>query len=416
MRDGWLVCSGCSHRIPFNAGAGQCSCGGVFLVGYDLERVKASWSVNPLKDRASTMWRYHELLPVDRPNEAVTLGEGWTPMIRIPEWEERLTLKRLWVKRDEQNPTGSFKARGFSVAVSLLKERGIEKVAVPSNGNAASALAAYAARGKLQSYVFVPMDCPGIIVEESIRYGAKTFRVDGLIHDAGKIIEEGKSSEGWVNVGTAKELGRLEGKKTMGLELAEQLSWEMPDVLLYPTGGGSGLIGIWKALGELKEMGMLQGELPRFVSVQEVGCTPVVDSFRSGAKKLVPYGDDTTSSPTGVRVPNPPAGDLILSILRETGGTAVAVTRDEILQAQAYMGYQGISSSPEGAVVFAGLLHLREAGEIRSGERVVLYNTAHALKYLEWDPPTSIPVIKNYKEYAERVNTEHRATFMNKNS
>ncbi|SDW66473.1 L-threonine synthase [Marininema mesophilum] len=410
MKDGWLVCSGCSYKIPYDAGIGQCTCGGIFFVGYDLERVKASWAASPLRERASTMWRYHELLPVEHPEEAVTLGEGWTPMIRIPDWEEKLSLNRLWVKRDEQNPTGSFKARGFSVAVSLLKERGINKVAVPSNGNAASALAAYAARGKLEAFVFVPMDCPGIIVEESMRYGAKTYRVNGLIHDAGKIIEDGKSSEGWINAGTAKELGRLEGKKTMGLELAEQLSFEMPDVLLYPTGGGSGLIGIWKALCELKEMGLLHGDLPRFVSVQEVGCTPVVDIFHSGAKDFVPYSEDTTSSPTGVRVPNPPAGGLILSILRKTGGTAVAVDQREIRQAQNYMEHQGISASPEGAIVFASLLRLRETGDIRAGERVVLYNTAHALKYLEWPLPSSIPVISNYREYAAKIANAQQIT------
>ncbi|MFC4076865.1 threonine synthase [Salinithrix halophila] len=404
MVEGQLVCSNCSSNVPFHHEDGICSCGGAFLVVYDLERIQRVWSKEEIARRSATMWRYKELLPIQRENDIVSLGEGWTPVLRFPEWEKKLSLGRLWVKREEQNPTGSFKARGFSVAVSLLKSRGIRRAAVPSNGNAASALAAYAARAGMEAFVFVPMDCPGMIVEEALRYGAETCRVDGLIHDAGKLIEDGKQKEGWFNVGTAKEPGRVEGKKTMGLELAEQLGWKVPHVIVYPTGGGSGLIGIWKALCELKELGMIEGDLPRFVSVQETGCTPVVDAMHSGAERLVPYGESTTASPIGVRVPNPPAGDLILSILRETGGTAVAVTREEIRLAQRAMGLQGISASPEGAATWAGLIRLRESGDVQAGERVLLFNTAHALKYLPWPAPASVPVARNYQEFAVNRN------------
>ncbi|WP_188647114.1 threonine synthase [Marinithermofilum abyssi] len=392
-----MVCSACSKSRAFEL-IGMCDCGGVWMVEYDLDRVKAKMTREVLQRRPASMWRYRELLPVQNQQAVVSLGEGWTPLLSLDRWAKSLPVGQIWVKREEQNPTGSFKARGFSVAVSLLQERSIRKAAVPSNGNAASALAAYAARAGIEAYVFVPQDCPGMFVREAVSFGASTWLVDGLIHDAGKIIEDGKKEHGWFNVGTAKEPGRLEGKKTMGLEMAEQMGWQLPDVILYPTGGGSGLIGIWKAFRELKALGLVQGEMPRFVSVQEEGCTPIVDAVKKQTTQVIPPANPPASSPTGVRVPRPPAGALILSILRETEGTAVAVTAEEIADAQRILGAHGISASPEGGAVAAALLWLCDSGFIRSDDRVVLFNTAHALKYWHYPAPREISVIREYRE------------------
>jgi threonine synthase len=343
------------------------------------------------------MWRYSELLPITREQSIVSLGEGWTPLIRIPRLENELQIRQLYVKREEQNPTGSFKARGFSSTISLLLEYGIRRVAVPSNGNAASAMAAYAARAGIEAVVIVPRDCPGIIIEECKRYGAHTFQVHGLIHDAGTIIEKGKSEQGWFNAGTMREPGRIEGKKTMGLELAEQLEWKLPDVIVYPTGGGSGIVGLWKAFHELRQLGWIHGPLPRFVCVQEYGCTPIVDAMKSG-KCVAPTDEPVVSSPTGLRVPNPPDGDLIASILRETGGTAITVSAQEITDACTRFGFVGISSSPEGAATLAGAMKLRADGWIDDQETVVLFNTSHADKYLPWRPNPEPPVVHDYMD------------------
>jgi threonine synthase len=397
MWDFGLSCTRCGKQRPIDDMLGKCECGGTLLVEYDLEKINRNLpKAMPFSNQAS-MWRYHHLLPIKNKTSIVSLGEGLTPLLRIPAWEKRLSLKQLWVKREEQNPTGSFKARGFSVAVSLLNERGIKKVAVPSNGNAASALAAYAARAGMEAFVFIPKDCPGIIAEECITYGANTYLIDGLIHDAGLIIEQGKKDFGWFNVGTLKEPGRVEGKKTMGLELAEQLKWALPDIIVYPTGGGSGIIGMWKAFRELKALGLINGDLPRLISVQEEGCQPIVEAMNpdntpSDRPKKLP-----SPNPTGLRVPLPPDKELILSILRETNGAAIAVTKEEIHQASKAFGTQGISSSPEGAATFAALLHLKEKGLVYPQDRVVLFNTSHALKYLPWNT-TSVPIIQNYSD------------------
>jgi threonine synthase len=326
--------------------------------------------------------------------------------------ENKLPLRELWLKREEQNPTGSFKARGFSVAVSLLNERGYKKLAVPSNGNAASSLAAYAAYAGMEAFVFLPKDTPTMIVQECMLYGAQTYLVDGFIHDASAIITDGMEEQGWFHVGTLREPGRVEGKKTMGLEVAEQLNWDMPDVIVYPTGGGSGIIGMWKAFKELKELGFIHGELPRLISVQEAGCQPLVD----GMNKDIESAEEeegmhkvtaVTASPTGMRVPNPPDEGLILSILLETGGTAVAVSREDISTAQHVLGSQGISSSPEGAATWAALSQLLERGFLERTDRVVLFNTSHAMKYLPGRIDRKIPVVKDYRDWLLQ-NASHR--------
>lgn len=408
MSDCWLKCILCSKTVLLDTMHGTCGCGGTLLVEYDLEKVKRTFTTDNLQVRPHNMWRYHDLLPVRNETSRISLGEGCTPLLRMESAETNLPLKELWIKREDQNPTGSFKARGMSLAVSLLHERGIRKAAVNSNGNAASALAAYAARAGIEAYVFIPMDCPALIVEECMQFGAHTCLVDGLIHDAGRIVEDGKADQQWFNVGTLKEPGRVEGKKTMGLELAEQFGWTLPDVILYPTGGGSGVIGIWKAFRELKEMGLIHGELPRFVSVQEQGCQPIVDRFREPHREpaavhsggIHPFPEsEVTSNATGMRVPKPPDPQMLVSIIREMNGTAVAVTSEEIEGAAKRLGAWGISSSPEGAATWAGLNRLCEEGWVCSEDRVVLFNTAHALKYLQVSIRNRVRIVKSYPEW-----------------
>ncbi|WP_199614216.1 threonine synthase [Paenibacillus alkalitolerans] len=392
-----LTCKSCGKQIPFDLKANSCKCGGTLLVTYDLERIGRTLNKENLMYRQTTMWRYAELLPVQNKDCIISLGEGWTPLIPLKDTKGILPKGKVWVKREEQNPTGSFKSRGFSAAISVANEFGIRKVAVNSNGNAASALAAYAAYAGMEAYVFVPRDCPGLIVKECVDYGANTFLVDGYIHDAGRIVKEGENEQGWYNVGTLQEPGRVEGKKTMGLEIAEQLRWKMPDVIIYPTGGGSGIIGMWNAFLQLKELGFIHGKLPRMVSVQEQGCQPLVDAIENSGN-FMPQNGAVNSCPTGMRVPNPPDGQLVVSILLESGGTAVAVSSEEIVQAQRSLGKRGISASPEGAATWAALLRLIDWKFILPTDEVVLFNTSHSIKYLPWNS-NSLPIVKSYREW-----------------
>lgn len=399
-----LYCSRCDARLPFRYQNMKCECGGTLLVAYDLEHVAHTLTKASLQARYPSMWRYEELLPIQDTSSIISLGEGWTPLLRMPSWENRLSLKRIWIKREEQNPTGSFKSRGFSVAVSLLKEAGVTKAAVPSNGNAASALAAYAGRAGIQAYVFIPMDCPSLIVDECPLYGATTILVDGFIHDAAAIIEAGRDEQGWVNVGTLKEPGRVEGKKTMGLELAEQLGWTFPDVIIYPTGGGSGIIGMWKSFLELKSLGFIDCDMPKFVCVQEEGCQPIVDAVTKVSQPTeldanLPADGRIIPNPTGMRVPNPPDLALLVSIVEQSGGTAIAVSKAQIADAMLSLGAEGISSSPEGAATWAAMLALSERGWLRPSDSVVLFNTSHAMKYTKLGSSPAIPIIRTYDDY-----------------
>lgn len=394
MKQLGLYCSRCSAKLPFRYQDMKCVCGGTLLVEYDLERLSRTFKKEALLTRYPSMWRYNELLPVRNPDCIITLGEGWTPLVRMQEWETQLPVRQLWIKREEQNPTGSFKSRGFSVAVSLLKETGAVKAAVPSNGNAAGALAAYASRAGIASSVFIPQDCPPLIAGECPLYGAETYLVDGLIHDAAAIIEAGKTEQGWVNVGTLKEPGRVEGKKTMGLELAEQLGWTFPDCIIYPTGGGSGIIGMWKAYHELKALGWIDGPMPKFVCVQEEGCQPIVDALSQA-----PAQTEVEASPTGMRVPQPPDLELLVSIVQQSGGTALALSKSQIAEATLTLGAQGISASPEGSATWAGLLALCDSGWLRPQDSVVLFNTSHAMKYAQPGSGSAIPMIRSYADY-----------------
>ena len=411
-----LVCTSCGIRSPFTRQTG-CGCGGIRLVEYDMEQVGKTMTKTSVRRRAASMWRYAELLPVRHAAHIVSLGEGWTPLVRLRAAEAALPLSKLWVKREEHNPTGSFKARGMSAAVSVAASFGVRKVAVNSNGNAASALAAYAAYAGMACYAFVPGDCPGPIVEECVHYGAHTYLVDGLIHDAGAIIKDGEQEQGWHHVGTLREPGRTEGKKTMGFELAEQLGWRLPDVIVYPTGGGSGVVGMYRAFVQLRELGLVGGELPRFVCVQEAGCQPLVDALadgamdgaeqrRAGGVSSTKPSARVSSSPTGMRVPQPHDVGMLTDIVRRTGGTAAAVTVAEIERAQLALGRHGISASPEGGATWAGMLRLCEEGWIRPQDEVVLFNTAHAMKYwpFAYKKP---PVVNSYQDW---LNVRQAAT------
>ena len=313
----------------------------------------------------------------------VSLGEGFTPMLKARKLEGVIGLENLWIKDESPIPTGTFKARGFSVAVSKAKELGIRKVAVPSAGNAAGALAAYGARAGMEIYVFVPEDAPALNKLESYIMGAHVYLVKGLISDAGRIVAEGEEKLHWFDMSTFKEPYRVEGKKTMGFEIAEQFGWKLPDIIIYPTGGGTGLIGIWKAFEELEEAGLISHERPRMFSVQSAGCAPIVKAFREG-KKLSEFWEEAKTIAAGLRVPKPLADFIILRVLRESGGGAVCVGDDEILKAVKEMAREeGIFACPEGAATLAGLRVLVDQGLVDKHERIVLINTGSGLKYPE---------------------------------
>jgi threonine synthase len=333
------------------------------------------------------MWRYRELMPIFEHEEPVTLGEGFTPLIHAKRLGEALGLERLFIKDESLNPTNSFKARGLSAAVTRARFTGATTVALPSAGNAANAAAAYAARAGLECRVFLPRDAKSPFVLESRLYGAHVTLVDGLITDAGRVAADQGARHGWYDVSTLKEPYRIEGKKTMGFELAEQLAWRYPDWIIYPTGGGTGLIGMWKAFDELERIGWLDpsisGRRPRMVSVQAEGCAPIVRAFEQGLEKA-PAWENAATMADGLRVPRAIGDFLMLRAIRESGGTAVAIRDEAMPPAMFRLGsYEGISASPEGGAALAAVERLVAQGTIRSDESVVIFNTGGALKYLE---------------------------------
>lgn len=349
---------------------------------YDLAAARPVLKRDTLRARPRGMWRWHELLPVFDPAAIVTLGEGDTPLLPAPRLGGRLGMQQLWIKDEGPNPTGSFKARGLGAAVSKAKELGVTRLSIPTAGNAGGALAAYASRGGMQALVAMPEDTPVANIYESRITGAEVMLVPGLISDAAKLIQS-RAAEGWFDVSTFKEPYRLEGKKVMGYELAEGFDWKLPDVILYPTGGGTGLVGIWKAIQELAELGWLESSVrPRMVAVQAAGCAPVVRAFESGSATCEFWqGAQTLAS--GLRVPKSFADRLILSTLRDSGGTAVAVSDEDILDAQRALAQsEGLFVAPEGAATLAGLEKLLETGAIRREETVVLLNTGSGIKYI----------------------------------
>jgi threonine synthase len=350
------------------------------LVRYDLDGVKRSVTRDALRERPQDMWRFRELLPVRKSANIVSLGETWTPLVPLPRLQKKLGTAELLVKDEGRLPTGSFKTRGLAMAVSMAKELGVSKIAMPTNGNAGAALAAYATRAGIESIVLCPDDTPIVNMAETALQGARLYRVNGLINDCGRIVGAGKEAGGWFDFSTLKEPYRIEGKKTMGLELAEQLGWDVPDVILYPTGGGTGLIGMWKAFNELEAIGWLTRK-PRMVAVQATGCAPIVKAWQAGARHADLFPNAHTVA-AGIRVPAAIGDFLILDAVRESGGFAIAVDDDAILAARAEIGTQeGLLLCPEGAATWAAYTQALHEGLIRRDERVMLFNCATGLKY-----------------------------------
>jgi len=358
-------------------------CGKPLLVRYDLERAQETLTKESLASRRSDLWRYREVLPVDDDANIVSLGEGWTPLLHAPRLGERAGIRELYIKDESQNPTQSFKARGMAAAVSMAKELGATKLAVPSAGNAAGALAAYAARAGLEAFIFMPRDTPRANVVECEQTGAHVTLMDGLITDCGAEVGRRKEAEGWFDVSTLKEPYRVEGKKTLGYELAEQLNWELPEVIIYPTGGGTGLIGMWKAFDEMERMGWIGSKRPRMVTVQAAGCAPIVRAFEEG-KRFADEFPNAATTASGLRVPKAIGDFLILDALRESGGTAIAVTDEELIAATREIGAsEGVFCAPEGAACLPALRKLIDSGDVSSRDRVVLFNTGSGVKYME---------------------------------
>jgi threonine synthase len=382
MKATHLECSLCAKRHEAGAIANLCDCGGPLLVRYDLSILRHRWPRREVSNGPASMWRYAPVLPA-APESVVTLGEGWTPLLRACRLGARIGSEALWVKDEGLNPTASFKARGLSCAISMCKELGIRKVAIPSAGNAASALAAYAAAAGIESHIFMPRDVPQANYLECKAYGAHVTLVDGLISDCGRIVAERGPAEGWFDVSTLKEPYRIEGKKTMGYEVAEQMGWELPEAIFYPTGGGVGMIGMWKAFAEMELLGWIGGRRPKMIAVQAEGCQPVVRAFEQHEERST-FFENAHTVAAGLRVPKPLGDFLVLEAVRESGGTAIAVSDDEMLEAGVQLASdEGIYAAPEGAACVVAAQKLLASGFLKPSDRIVLYNTGSGLKYPE---------------------------------
>ena len=366
------------------------ACGQMLAVRYDLPAVARALTKGALGSRPPGMYRFRELLPLGDDEAPVTLGEGGTPVLELPRLAGHLGMRRLWAKDEGQNPTGSFKARGLGMAITRARTLGVKGLMIPSAGNAGGAAAVYGARAGVPVVVVVPRGTPEAAVAEALIAGAHVFTVEGSIATAGRLIAQVAPRLGWFDLATLKEPYRLEGKKTMGLELAEQLDWETPDALMYPTGGGTGLVGIWKAYEELAAMGWIGSPQPRFFAVQAEGCAPVVKAFEDKAETTSIWENPVTHA-AGLRVPGPFAGRQMLRILRETGGGALAVSEDEIMEAQKLLArVEGIWTAPEAAAALAALMRLRASGDVAPGDRVVLVLTGAGIKYVPPPLPAAI--------------------------
>jgi len=377
-----LECAMCGETLDADRVWNVCPrCGKPLLARYDLVATRLALRREAISGREPTLWRYRELLPVRDPRHILSLGEGWTPLVHAARLGQAVGFASLYVKDEGLNPTASFKARGLAVALSRARELGVGAVSIPSAGNAAGAMSAYAALAGIEAHVYMPRDVPATFVAECRALGAEVTLVDGLITDCGRAAAEGVRAHGWFDVSTLKEPYRLEGKKTMGYELAEQMGWHLPDVIIYPTGGGTGLIGMWKGFTELEQLGWIDGHRPRMVTVQSEGCAPMVRAFHQGQEFAEPWQGAHTIA-AGLRVPAAVGDFLILRALRESNGTAVAVSDDEMMSAARLIGCtQGIFACPEGAATLAAFQRLRAQGWIGDGERVVLFNTGSGLKY-----------------------------------
>jgi threonine synthase len=398
-----VACTVCGHRHDAERLLTVCErCGQMLAVRYDLERVRAAVSKEALRARPPGMYRFRELTPLADAEEPVTLGEGGTPLLSLPRLAAHLGLRHLWGKDEGQNPTGSFKARGLGMAITKARTLGVRGFVIPSAGNAGGAAALYAARCGLPCAVIVPRDTPPAAIAEAAIGGAHVFTVEGSIATAGKVVGGVAPELGWFDLSTLKEPYRLEGKKTMGLELAEQLGWTLPDVLLYPTGGGTGLVGIPKAFEELRGLGWVAGAT-RFVAVQADGCAPVVRAFEAGAETTTAWENPTTHA-AGLRVPSPFAGRQMLRILRESGGGAIAVSERAIVEAQHLLArLEGIWTSPEGAALIAALGVMKDRGQVTADTRVVIMLTGAGIKYAPPELPTPIDLTGTDEEVRAHV-------------
>ncbi len=378
-----LECPECGRRFDADRLQSICpDCQSPLLARYDLDQARRSLDTKTAALRARGLWRWAEILPVREGKNRLTLGEGDTPLLPAPRLGRSLGLTNLFIKDESGNPTGSFKARGMAVAVSKAVELKVKGLVVPTAGNAGGALAAYAARAKLGAHIFMPRDAPMSNQLEVKAFGAETVLVDGLISDAGKLAAQAARKNNWFDISTFKEPYRVEGKKTMGLELAQQFDWDLPDVLLYPTGGGTGLVGMWKAFDEMENLGWIGSKRPRLVSVQAAGCAPVVRAFEQG-KGRTEFWPNAETFAAGLRVPGPFADRLILRALRDSHGTAIAVTDEEIGRAQKELASEeGVFAAPEGAATWAALKNLVRDGWFKPHERGVLFNTGSGLKYV----------------------------------
>ncbi|MFN2476888.1 MAG: threonine synthase [Chthoniobacterales bacterium] len=379
-----LECTGCGVRYEWNALHNLCSaCSKPLFPRYDLAAAGKTLTKESLATREKSLWRYREVLPLPAESEPTTFGEGGTPLLPAPRFGARLGVSQLFVKDESQNPTQSFKARGMAVAVSMAKELGATKLAVPTAGNAGGALAAYAARAGLEAHVFMPSDTPRANMIECRELGAHVTLIDGLITACGAEIAKRKAAEGWFEMSTLKEPYRVEGKKTLGYELAEQMDWQLPDVVLYPTGGGTGLIGMWKAFDEMEELGWIGSKRPRMFSVQATGCAPIVRAFEAGEDAALEFPDAHTVA-SGLRVPKAVGDFLMLRILRESRGGAITVDDAEMIRITREVGRdEGLFVAPEGAACFAALRSLIGKGTVDTAERVVIFNTGSGIKYLD---------------------------------
>jgi len=382
-----LECTKCNRRYEPGQVLNLCECGGPLFARYNLDRAAKDMRPGHLALREPTLWRYDDVLPVDNPDHRLSLGEGFTPLLSARRLGAKVGLPRLFVKDESGNPTGSFKARGLSIAVSMAKTLGATDVCLPSAGNAGSALAAYAARGGLKAHVFVPKDVARVFIMETEAFGAEVETVDGLISDAGKVCAERAKQNGWYECATLKEPYRVEGKKTMGYELAEQMGWKLPDAILYPTGGGTGLIGMWKAFQELETMGFVGPGRPRMYAVQPEGCAPIVKAFSEGLDEA-PFWENAQTIAHGLRVPKAIGDFLMLRALRESHGAGVTVSEAEIVQGvKDASATEGLFMAPEGGAAVAALRKLKASGHLSADDAVVVFNTGTGYKYVDTMAP-----------------------------
>ncbi len=388
-----IECTACHQRFDADQLLGVCpQCGKVLYARYDLDAAAATLTRDSLRGRRPDMWRYHEVLPVRDPSNVLSLGEGMTPLLEAPRLARRYGLGTLLLKDEGKNPTGTFKARGLCAAVARARELGVRAISIPTAGNAGSALAAYAARGGLDAYIVMPQDTLAINQAECAIYGARAYAINGLINDAGRVLRGLAPQRGWFDMSTLREPYRVEGKKTMGYEIAEALDWELPDVIVYPAGGGTGLVGIWKALEEMESLGWIGSRRPRMVAVQAAGCAPIVRAYLEGKTHAEPFENAPTVA-SGLRVPVAIGDYLMLQAVRDSGGTALAVTDEEMLAAMRELAsVEGVFAAPEAAATVAALPELIDRGTVTPQDRVLLLLTGAGMKYTDL-VPVSLPLV-----------------------